>query len=188
MKKKIKSKNRFSKIHLKKLSHARINGYIDKIVNGKKLCTKCNKILDIKNFHKQTRRTNKLQLWCKQCDKDEKKRTYHEYRKKQVRLSSKKSQLKSNYGLSFEEYKQLLKKQNNVCAICGKKQLNKNNQFNKKVLSIDHCHKTKIVRGLLCTECNFGLSKFKDDIELMKKAIKYLKKYEQPNKKQRTQV
>ena len=35
-------------------------------------------------------------------------------------------------------------------------------------------HKTGKVRGLLCSECNFGIGKFKDNISILKKAIKYL--------------
>jgi len=39
---------------------------------------------------------------------------------------------------------------------------------------LDHDHKTNALRGMLCSECNFGLGKFKDDEALMKKAIWYL--------------
>ncbi len=41
-------------------------------------------------------------------------------------------------------------------------------------LSVDHCHKTNVVRGLLCNECNSGLGKFKDNIDVMASAISYL--------------
>lgn len=41
-------------------------------------------------------------------------------------------------------------------------------------LFIDHCHETKDVRGLLCRRCNHGLGFFKDKIDLMNNAIKYL--------------
>ena len=39
---------------------------------------------------------------------------------------------------------------------------------------MDHCHKTKKIRGLLCHTCNSGLGMFKDNIEYLKNAIKYL--------------
>ncbi len=76
------------------------------------------------------------------------------------------------YNLSIEDYEILLKKQNYKCAICGYSDLN-NKQFFPMV---DHCHITKKVRGLLCLNCNHGIGKFKDDIELLKNAIKYLRK------------
>ena len=42
------------------------------------------------------------------------------------------------------------------------------------VLAIDHCHSTGKIRGLLCDRCNHGLGHFKDDINLLIKAIEYL--------------
>lgn len=42
-------------------------------------------------------------------------------------------------------------------------------------LRIDHDHVTKAVRGLLCEDCNIGLGRFKDDPELMAKAIEYVR-------------
>lgn len=48
------------------------------------------------------------------------------------------------------------------------------------MLSIDHCHETGAFRGLLCSECNFGLGKFKDDPELLLAAVEYLRKVEGP--------
>ena len=46
----------------------------------------------------------------------------------------------------------------------------------EEVLHVDHCHKSGKVRGLLCTRCNKGLGHHKDDVEILKKAIKYLRK------------
>lgn len=51
------------------------------------------------------------------------------------------------------------------CAICGKKDCS---------LVVDHCHKTSMVRGILCSECNLGLGKFKDDVLLLEFARIYL--------------
>lgn len=40
--------------------------------------------------------------------------------------------------------------------------------------TLDHCHATKVVRGILCWDCNIGLGKFKDDITYLINAITYL--------------
>lgn len=43
-------------------------------------------------------------------------------------------------------------------------------------LSLDHDHYTSKIRGILCQECNHAIGLFKDDVELLKKAIEYLLK------------
>lgn len=50
--------------------------------------------------------------------------------------------------------------------------------FGRMELSIDHCHTTGKVRGLLCRQCNIALGKFKEDVTILQSAIAYLKKYE----------
>ena len=61
------------------------------------------------------------------------------------------------------------KKQNIKCAICGTEFNEKNKGF------VDHSHITNEVRGLLCSKCNSLLGMANDDIEILKKAIEYLK-------------
>lgn len=73
------------------------------------------------------------------------------------------------YGITVEQYNQMFVDQNGLCKIC------KNPKgSNEKNLSIDHCHTTGKVRGLLCNKCNAGLGFFKDDISILTEAIKYL--------------
>jgi hypothetical protein len=86
-----------------------------------------------------------------------------------------KDNLKQKYGITSDDYFQMLKNQNNVCAICQKGQPDKKG----KKLSVDHCHKTGKVRGLLCTNCNQGLGQFRDDTDVLGKAINYLNKSEE---------
>lgn len=74
------------------------------------------------------------------------------------------------YGITKEQYDELLAFQNNKCAICGKTQ-----EPDGRRLAIDHCHTTGKVRGILCNNCNNGLGSFGDNIEGMLKAIEYLK-------------
>jgi hypothetical protein len=51
-----------------------------------------------------------------------------------------------------------------VCEVCG----------DTGRLSIDHCHKTGLVRGTLCTKCNFGIGALRDSADLVRKALEYL--------------
>jgi hypothetical protein len=44
-------------------------------------------------------------------------------------------------------------------------------------LHVDHDHKTGLIRGLLCTQCNPGIGYFQDSIERLQLAIKYLEKF-----------
>lgn len=70
------------------------------------------------------------------------------------------------YGITVEDYKKMIEKQDSRCVICG---------FQSDNLFVDHCHKTEKVRGLLCRHCNTGLGFFRDDIEVLVKAIDYLR-------------
>ena len=80
--------------------------------------------------------------------------------------------LKTQYGMSLETYSEMLKEQDHSCAIC---KTNEAEVF-KQVLYVDHCHNTGKIRGLLCMQCNAGLGKFKDSLNMLEAAKDYLKK------------
>jgi hypothetical protein len=79
--------------------------------------------------------------------------------------------LRRKYGMSGQQYYDMLAKQKNVCAVkgCGATQGNR-----KSSLSVDHCHKTGKVRGLLCSRCNLTLGKVRDDVGLLLSLAEYL--------------
>jgi hypothetical protein len=79
-----------------------------------------------------------------------------------------KNRLKRDFGLSLEDYKKIYNEQQGRCAICG-------NIF--KVLCVDHIHSTGKIRGLLCSQCNLALGNAREDIAVLKNAIKYLNLY-----------
>jgi len=91
--------------------------------------------------------------------------------KEKVKSKNRKADLKRRFGITIEKYNQMLKQQNNVCCICGKKCIT------KKRLCVDHCHNTNKVRGLLCRKCNSGLGHFKDNKDILVSALEYLKNY-----------
>lgn len=101
-----------------------------------------------------------------------------EYNKKSSR-NIKNLYLLRDYGITIDEFEIKLEQQDFKCAICGENE-KMVNATTKKInrLSIDHCHKTGDIRGLLCSNCNRGIGFFKDSQELLLKAIEYLKKHE----------
>lgn len=80
---------------------------------------------------------------------------------------------KKQYGLTYPEVKKLRENQDHLCAICSTEGFMMNTRV-KSALNVDHDHKTGKVRGLLCHNCNRALGLFKDSIEILKAAIKYL--------------
>ena len=83
------------------------------------------------------------------------------------------------YSLTLESYNAMLEAQNHQCAICGL-HANEHTKGGKiESLAVDHCHKTKKIRALLCRKCNLGLGYFKDNTDFLKKAVQYLIDHQQ---------
>lgn len=97
---------------------------------------------------------------CVQCDRE-----YYSKHKAQHKSRA----LELTYGITLEEYNDMLAKQNNCCAICSIVP----DKGNRR-LAVDHDHLTGKIRGLLCDNCNNGLGRFKDRPDLLQKAASYL--------------
>jgi hypothetical protein len=80
--------------------------------------------------------------------------------------------LKAQYGLTVDQYNKMALAQDFRCAICDDRA-----DLATARLVVDHDHKTKKVRGLLCYTCNLGLGAFNDQPFKLKQAILYLKKH-----------
>ena len=106
--------------------------------------------------------------------KEERAAHMREYRKKHPD-KFRSFDLKKSFGITLDEYNQILEKQNNVCAICGNPERTRHNNTDRvRNLAVDHCHTTGKIRGLLCTACNQGLGNFRDNPDFLAKAISYL--------------
>lgn len=80
------------------------------------------------------------------------------------------ARLMSAFGMSLDQFNAMMESQGNSCAICGYSDMS-----NPKVFPhVDHCHSTGKVRGILCSNCNMALGKFKDDTSRLYSAISYL--------------
>lgn len=73
-----------------------------------------------------------------------------------------------------QKYRDLLAKQGDLCALCRRPEKSKAVSGAMKSLSVDHCHTTGRVRGLLCDRCNRGIGLLGDDPERLAKVIEYL--------------
>ena len=124
---------------------------MDKYPKGMRGCYVCKKVKPLELFVKDRCNWMGHNYRCKDCHND---MTRHRGTMRQL-----------HPGM----YEKLFESQNGKCAICGK-------ESGKKHFSIDHNHVSGVVRGLLCTACNLGLSYFNEDISVLKSAISYLKK------------
>ena len=103
-------------------------------------------------------------------------RAYQEsYREKNREVLSDKERERT-FGITRYEYAKMFHSQNGVCAICSKPETaTRNGKI--KALAVDHDHKTGEVRGLLCSDCNTGIGKLKEDRSIFISAIRYLDKH-----------
>lgn len=120
-------------------------------------------------------------LYMQKYSKTDKYKESHDksVKKKPIKykMKGKDNHLKRTFGITLEQYNELSKSQNNLCAICLNPESTIHKKNNKLMdLAVDHCHETGKIRGLLCWTCNTSLGKFKDSIENLERAIEYLKK------------
>jgi hypothetical protein len=89
-------------------------------------------------------------------------------------LYGKKSGLKIKYGITLEQYYDMIKNQNNKCFICSI-EFDKNIKYKKP--HIDHDHQTNKVRSLLCLHCNTTIGYAKENINTLSNMVDYLKEH-----------
>lgn len=137
-------------------------------------CRACGDEKPIEDFQVYDYTDGKRRHRCRTCESARVKRHRHKlmgqdlvgFRAKRTAITR-----KNRYGITQEQYDEMLEAQGGGCAICGSP-LPRNS--GKSHLAVDHDHKTGRVRGLLCDPCNNGLARFDDDPEKLMKAAKYL--------------
>jgi hypothetical protein len=83
---------------------------------------------------------------------------------------------KAIYGLTPEEYRQLYDAQEGRCAICGREGAD-GGHGNARSLCVDHNHRTRQVRGLLCAKCNLAIGYFDESVKRLLAAVQYLRQH-----------
>ncbi len=79
--------------------------------------------------------------------------------------------LRSQYGITSQQYDEMLSEQGGVCRVCREPPAMVGR---KSRLHVDHCHDTGRVRGLLCHSCNVALGLLKDDKARVSALLAYL--------------
>lgn len=146
-----------------------------------KKCAKCGKVKRLEHFPKRGPRSGRPAHLpsgrgssCNKCAAV--------YQRERRRLNAPKRErpdrrwargLSSLYDINEVNYAQLLKEQSGVCAICGKEETRKTKYGQVARLSVDHCHESGRVRGLLCQSCNVKLGSLSDP-QWLTKALGYL--------------
>lgn len=130
-----------------------------------RVCIKCSKEKPLDKFPFKDKAKRWRKHTCKTC-----------FGKKNTRIKAKNPEklalrqrnnwLKRAYGIDNNEYERMYTAQEGKCKICE--------NFHEKLL-VDHCHETKLVRGLLCDACNKFIGHAKESSYNLYKAISYLK-------------
>jgi hypothetical protein len=125
--------------------------------DGRKDCALCGKDVALDQFHRNPQRKDKRGSYCVDCIR-------------QLAQTYNRTATVAKYGMSEQEFEDISAAQGYKCRICAR--LASKERYGK--LSIDHCHNTGVVRGLLCSRCNMALGKFGDDPLMLLTAAKYL--------------
>ena len=145
--------------------------YIGK--SGKKQCRRCKEICTKRYSNNNRERLIANSRKWHLANKEralQKSREWKNRNQERSYLSNRKSHLKRTFGISLAYQQDLASIQHGLCGICNK-------ELGSRPL-VDHNHKTKRVRGLLCRKCNTGLGQFDDSINVLRRAIQYLERSE----------
>lgn len=154
--------------------------------DGEKPCATCKTVKSLAQFYRNKRRFDGHHHVCKDCMKPAQDayaaNPINRLRMaagRKMRYPRKKAGLadlgkRRAHGLPKNwTYDDALAAQGGCCAICGR---TRNVGKRRMRLAVDHCHKTGIVRGILCTHCNQALGQMQDSPDLLRKAADYLEK------------
>jgi hypothetical protein len=136
-------------------------------MDGKLCCSKCGEWKTPDDFATSSRAKCGRQSWCRTCQK---------LISTIYADTSRKNNYAKNFGITIEDYNKLYEQQGGRCKGCKRTlaETVRGKRKTAKFLSVDHCHKTGTVRGLLCTNCNTGLGMFEENPEFLRSMATYI--------------
>jgi len=139
-------------------------------------CNICNKSKPLTEFY-QTVRNGKPYGYHGKCKSCYVKKQQENYTPEKGRDKN----LRHSYGITIQEYNEMLDYQNGKCATCGTTEpggRKSGRGGGTNVFVVDHCHTTGKVRGLLCHSCNRAMGLLGDNVHIIEEMIKYLQKHQ----------
>jgi hypothetical protein len=124
-----------------------------------KRCPDCGEVKPLDEFPRNKNSKDGRHTYCKPCHNARGRETYE-----RLHGGTRHYHLKRRYGISADEFDELVRQQGGVCAICGRPDPE----------HVDHDHVTGEVRGILCFNCNGGLGQFRDSVDSLRAAAAYL--------------
>ena len=160
-----------------------------------KVCTRCKVEKPLTDFYPVANGMKGVRPRCMQCTRELEREKYGadaEWRFKKLEAQAdklrndpefyknhrhrcRKVHLRSAYGMTLDDFDELLESQGGGCAICGKAPVDGEPRTR---MVVDHCHTSGKVRGILCDLCNTAIGKFHDDPLLLEKAADYVRKHD----------
>ena len=143
--------------------------------SGVKTCTKCDKpgeFYEGRRVCKVCMRSyNRARYHIAHSRMRQVKNSYYERNKDSVIRASRRSKLKTKYGLTQAQVDEMTLSQGGLCAICKKPP---SGTYANAKLHIDHSHKTGTIRAMLCSKCNTALGLVGESVEVLHMMIYYL--------------
>jgi hypothetical protein len=137
------------------------------------LCRRCGETKRRDDFYTQSYAPAPRQP-CKQCLTTERKARYAA--RGGARISHAQV-LREKYGLTPDQYDRMLQEQNGVCAICRQPETRRGSGGEPRRLSVDHDHRTGVVRALLCGRCHTVTSAVEESPDLLEAVRLYLARH-----------
>ncbi len=142
-----------------------------------KTCSSCLIEQPVSEFYRHKNYPDGYRSSCKTCSKEYERLRYLKHKilgtkyYKNKPSSVRRQNYKSNFGITIEQYDELLEKQDHKCAVCHTHE----DDLSKR-LAIDHDDVTNEIRGLLCNKCNLHLISDHRESTIFKNAITYLER------------
>lgn len=156
-----------------------------------KTCRKCGIDKPFSDYYKSGKY---MRSWCKECDlayqrsyyaenpervkaraSNWRKRYSKEYskRRKELRKKYYAAELARKHKVPKSQIESMLANRGDNCHACGKVF----EAVGKHRRNLDHCHKTNVIRGFLCTRCNTILGLCDESATVLNNIKKYMSKH-----------
>jgi hypothetical protein len=133
-------------------------------------CSRCRETKPIDEFYKCRARSTGVTPLCRLCSTIANRAWVRSPSGIQRRKAHNLRRRLRAVGVTVEWYEAQMVKQKGLCAICEQPE----KTHKDRLLSVDHCHVTGVVRGLLCSKCNAAIGLLGDNNAVAIRAYRYL--------------